>query len=54
MVRKIKEKFLPIDYQQNLRNHVQYLRKKEIYVREYIEDFFKLSLESGIKELEYK
>jgi hypothetical protein len=54
MVRKIKEKFLHVDYQQNLCKQVQNLRQKETYVCEYTEEFFKLSLRSGIKEPEYQ
>jgi hypothetical protein len=54
MVIKIKEKFLPIDYQQNLCRQLQNLRQKEISVHEYTEEFFKLLLRSGIKELEYQ
>ena len=53
MVSKIKEKFLHVDYQQNLCKQVQNLWKKEAFVREYMEEFFKLSLRSGMKELEY-
>jgi len=54
MVSKIKEKFLPVDYQQNLCKQVQNLRQKDTSVREYTEEFFKLSLRSGIKEPEYQ
>jgi hypothetical protein len=54
MVSKIKEKFLPVDYQQNLCKQVQNLRKKETFVREYTKEFFKLSLRSGMKEPEYQ
>jgi hypothetical protein len=50
MVSKIKEKFLHVDYQQNLCKQVQNLWKKEAFVREYMEEFFKLSLRSGMKE----
>jgi hypothetical protein len=38
MVSKIKEKFLHVDYQQNLCKQVQNLRHKETYVREYTKD----------------
>ena len=54
MARKIKEKFPPIDYQQNLCRQVQNLKQKDTYVHEYIEEFFKLSLNSGLKQLEYQ
>jgi hypothetical protein len=54
MVRKIKEKFLPVDYQQNLCRQVKNLRQKETFVREYTEEFFKISLRSGIKEPKYQ
>jgi len=53
MVSKIKEKFLPVEYLQNLCKQVQNLMQKETYVREYIEEFLKLSLESGVKEPKY-
>jgi hypothetical protein len=49
MVSKIKEKFIPINYRQNFCKHVQNLRKKETYVREYKEGFLKLSLRLEIK-----
>jgi hypothetical protein len=54
MVTKIKEKFLPVDYQQNLFRQVQNLRQRETYVREYTEEFFRLSLRAGLKEPEFQ
>jgi hypothetical protein len=42
MVTKIKEKFLHVDYQQNLYRQVPNLWQKETYVHEYTEEFFKL------------
>jgi len=54
MVRKIKEKFLPIDFQRNLCKQVKKLRQKETYFCEYIGEFFNLSLGSGIKEPKYQ
>jgi hypothetical protein len=53
MVGKIKEKFLPVDYQQNLCKQVQNLKQKEISLREYTKEFFKLSLRSRMKEPQY-
>ena len=54
MVSKIREKFVPLDYQQNLCRQVQNLRQKDVSMHEYTEYFFRLSLISGIKELEYR
>ena len=54
MVSKIKDKFLPVDYQHNLCRHVQNLRQKNTYVREYTEGFFRLPLQSIIKEAKYQ
>ena len=54
MVRKIKEKFFLVDYQQNLCRQVQNLKQKNTTTREYTKDFFKLSLRLGIKEPKYQ
>jgi hypothetical protein len=54
MVSKIKEKILPVDYQQNLCKRARNLRQKETSMCEYTKEFFKLSLKSGMKELEYQ
>jgi hypothetical protein len=50
MVTKIKEKFLHVDYQQNLFRQVQNLRQRDTYVHEYTKDIFRLSLRVGLKE----
>jgi hypothetical protein len=54
MVSKIKEKFLPVDYQHKLCRQVYNLKQKETSMCEYTEVFFKLSLRSGIKEPKYQ
>ena len=54
MVNKLRENFLPTDYQQSLCKKVQNLRQNDTYVWDYIEELFRLSLRLGIKELEYQ
>jgi hypothetical protein len=53
-VSKIKDNYLPVDYQQSLCKQAQNLKQKETFVREYIEEFFKLPLGLGLKEMEYQ
>lgn len=44
MVNKLNKEFLPIDYQVNLLRKMQNLRKKDISVNEYIEQFYRLDI----------
>ena len=47
MVNKMKKKFLPIDYQVNLLRKIQNLRQKDMNVKEYTEEFYRLDIKSG-------
>jgi hypothetical protein len=47
MVTKPKGKFLPHDYQLNLFRRLQNLRQKEPSVKDYMEEFYKLTIGSG-------
>ena len=47
MVNKIKKKFLPTDYQVSLFKMMQNLKEKDITVKEYIEEFYRLDIRSG-------
>jgi hypothetical protein len=51
MVAKIKEKFIPMDYQINMFRRLQNLRQKILSVKEYIE-FYRLNIRAGQKENE--
>jgi hypothetical protein len=44
MVRKIKRKFMPKDYQINLFRQLQNLRQKGMTVKEYTKEFYRLSI----------
>ena len=44
---KLKDKFFPIDYMISLFRKVQNLRQKELTVKEFIEEFYRLSIRSG-------
>ena len=46
MVRKIKNKFLPIDYQVSLLRKMQNLKQKDMIVKEYTEEFYRLDIRS--------
>jgi hypothetical protein len=50
MVAKIKDKFIPKDYQLNLFRRLQNLRQKGLSVKEYTEEFYKLNIRAGHKE----
>ena len=54
MVSNIRDKFLHMDYQQNLCRQVHNLRQKNVPMHEYTEDFFRMSLRLGIKDPEYQ
>jgi hypothetical protein len=50
MVAKLKEKFIPKDYQINLLWRLQNLRQKGMIVKEYTEEFYRLNIRAGQKE----
>jgi hypothetical protein len=50
MVAKLKDKFIPKDYQINLFRRLRNLRKKGMAVKEYTEDFYKLNIKDGQRE----
>jgi hypothetical protein len=52
MVAKIKEKFIPKDYQINMFRRLQNLRQKILSVKAYIEEFYRLNIRAGHKENE--
>jgi hypothetical protein len=50
MVAKLKEKFIPKDYQINLFRRMQNLRQKGMTVKEYTEEFYRLNIRVGQRE----
>ena len=50
MVAKMKDKFMPKDYQINLFRKLQNLRQKGMTVKEYTEEFYKLNIRTGQRE----
>jgi hypothetical protein len=50
MVAKMKEKFIPRDYQITLFRRMQNLRQKLMSVKEYTEEFYKLNIRAGHRE----
>jgi hypothetical protein len=50
MVAKLKDKFIPKDYQLNLFRRLQNLRQKGLSVKEYTEEFYKLNIRAGHRE----
>jgi hypothetical protein len=50
MVAKLKDKFIPKDYQLNLFRRLQNLRHKGLSVKEYTEEFYKLNIRAGHRE----
>jgi hypothetical protein len=50
MVAKMKEKFIPRDYQITLFRRMQNLRQKLMTVKEYTEEFYKLNIRAGHRE----
>lgn len=55
MVAKLREKFLPNDYHLSLFRQMQNLRERLLIVKEYIEEFYKVSIRAGqIQEIEEK
>ena len=49
MVAKLKEKFMPKDYQINLFRKLQNLRQKGMTIKEYTEEFYKMNIKTGKK-----
>lgn len=47
MVLKSKAKFLPLDYQLSLFKRLQNLRQRETDIKEYTEEFYKLTIRVG-------
>jgi hypothetical protein len=52
MVAKLKEKFMPKDYQINIFRRMQNLRQKGMIVKEYIEEFYILNIKARERERE--
>jgi hypothetical protein len=50
MVAKLKEKFIPKDYQRSLFKRMQNLRHKGMTVKEYTKDFYRLNIRAGQRE----
>jgi hypothetical protein len=50
MIAKMKEKFIPRDYQITLFRRIQNLRQKLMTVKEYIEEFYRLNIRVGHQE----
>ena len=47
MVTKLKAKFIPTDYELELFKKLQNLKQKDMTVKDYIEEFYKLTIQSG-------
>jgi hypothetical protein len=47
MVAKFKGKFMPKDYQLSLFRQLQNLRQKDMTVKEYTEEFYRLNIKAG-------
>ena len=50
MIAKMKEKFIPRDYQITLFQRMQNLRQKMMTVKEYTEEFYRLNIRVGHRE----
>jgi hypothetical protein len=50
MIAKMKEKFIPRDYQITLLRRMQNLRQKLMTVKEYTEEFYRLNIREGHRE----
>jgi hypothetical protein len=50
MIAKMKEKFIPKDYQISLFRRMQNLRQKLMTVKEYTEEFYRLNIKAGHRE----
>ena len=47
MVNKIEKKFLPANYQVNFLRRMQNLKQKEMSIKDYIEEFYRLDIRYG-------
>ena len=54
MIAKLKDKFLPKDYQLALYKQMQNLRQRLLTVREYIEEFYKVNIRAGYTKDNYE
>ena len=50
MIAKMKQKFIPRDYQITLFRRMQNLRQKLLTMKEYTEEFYKLNIRAGHRE----
>ena len=50
MIAKLKEKFLPKDYQLALHRQMHNLRQRLLTIREYTEEFYKINIRAGYTE----
>ena len=50
MVAKLKAKFIPTDYELELFKRLQNLKQKDLSVKDYTEEFYKLTIRSGHRE----
>jgi hypothetical protein len=50
MIAKMKEQFIPRDYQITLFQRMQNLKQKLMTVKEYTEEFYRLNIRSGHRE----
>ena len=46
MVNKVKNKFIPTDYDVSLSRRMKNLRKRDMIMKEYIEEFYRLDIKS--------
>ena len=51
MVTKLKAKFIPIDYELELFKKLQNLKQKDMTVKYYTEEFYRMTIRSGHREL---
>ena len=52
MITKMKEKFIPIDYQITLFRRMQNLRQKLMTVKEYTKEFYRLNIRAGHRDID--
>jgi hypothetical protein len=52
MIAKIKAKFIPRDYQISLFRRMQNLRQKLMTVKEYTEEFYRVNIRAGHREID--
>ena len=51
MVTKLKGKFILTDYEHELFKRLHNLKQKDIFVKDYTEEFYKLTIQSGHRQL---